>query len=366
MTLGTETLVLEGAAMSVRHLALARPRCVPAGATALGIACSILAIASTTAQAAAHCTPLGKQRSASVARADRPDGSSEVTEFLGAGAYRVTRCGKAGNALISQTVSPIADPDGGVAYVPTDSEGPGFTAAALYGDPSEPSWAASFRAQRSKVRASTLPPTAPAATEVDPLPATSGVAAVSSDACTNAQYTLWLGSWTGRVYGYHVNRSRFNYNDTSVASIVAGHRNWDNTTNSCGLNDITNLTSVHQGSTSETIHTVPDGVSVTDRGDLASVGCAGALACTWLFTNGAGVSTETDQRFNEDITFSNVGADGAYDFQAVATHETGHSIGLNHASSSNQLTMYPTIGAGSTGARTLAKGDVMGMRARYP
>ncbi len=308
--------------MPVRHCVLARPRCVPAGATALGIACSILAIGGTTAQAAAKCSPLGEQRSAAVARADRPDGTSEVTEFLAAGAYRVTRCGRGGKALISQTVSPIADPDGGVAYVPTESEGPGFTAAALYGDPSEPTWAASFRAQRAKIRASTLAPTAPAPTAVAPLPATSGVAAASSDACTNGQYALWLGSWTSRTYGYRVNRSRFNYNDTTVASIVNGHRNWDTTSNSCGLNDITNLTSVHQGSTSATIHTYPDGLSISDRGDLASVGCPGALACTWLFTNGAGVSTETDQRFNEDITFSNVGAAGAYDYEAVATHET--------------------------------------------
>ena len=98
----------------------------------------------------------------------------------------------------------------------------------------------------------------------------------------------------------------------------------------------------------QTIHTYADGLSVTDRGDVASVGCAGALACTFVFTDGAGTITETDQRYNESITFSNVGAAGAYDYQGVGTHESGHSIGLHHANTSDALTMYYSIKAGTT------------------
>ena len=275
--------------------------------------------------------------------------------------------------LVSQTVSPIRDPDGGLTLVPTETEAPGVRVAALYGDPSEPGWAAAFRASRAGIRATTAPPTAPrsaatpvAGEPVDPLPAGGVAAAAATDACTNAQYTLWMGAWASRSYSYRINRSKFNYNDTTVASIEDGHTNWDTTYNGCGLNDITNLTSTYLGSTSAGIHTVADGQSITDRGDLASVGCAGALACTWLFIDGAGNATETDQRFSDDFTFSNVGAAGAYDFESVATHESGHGIGLGHAGSSNALTMYPSITAGSTAARTLAKGDVMGLRARYP
>jgi hypothetical protein len=421
--------------MPVPRLALVRSRLLPASAVALGVACSLPAGAQAAATAA-RCSPPGQQRSAQVARADRADGSSEVTEYLAGGEYRVTRCDRTGRVQISQTVSPVPDPDGGVTYVPTETEAPGVTVAALFGDPSEPTWAATFRKHRVDLRAATIPPTAPVPQTVGaaalgratppvapaappapgtaapnpaappapnpaapnpaappapnpaaapapvpaaptpaapaapaapaPAPATSAVAAVSGDACTNAQYTLWIGSWTTRSYSYRVNRSRFNYNDTSVASIVDGHTNWDTTYNSCGLNDITNLSSHHLGSTSETIHTNPDGQSITDRGDLSGVGCAGALACTWLFTSGAGVATETDQRFSDDVTFSNVGAAGAYDYESVATHESGHSIGLDHANSSNALTMYWAVSQGSTSSRTLAKGDIMGLRARYP
>ena len=150
-----------------------------------------------------------------------------------------------------------------------------------------------------------------------------------------------------------------------MGSIVDGHRNWDTTYNSCGLNDITNLTSQYVASTGETIHTYPDGASVTDKGSLSSI-CPGALACTWLFTDAGGHTTETDQRYNEDFTFSNVGADGAYDYQSISTHESGHSIGLYHANSSSELTMFFQTLAGTTYLRSLAKGDVRGLRKRYP
>jgi hypothetical protein len=357
-------------------------------------ACSLFAVAAGTASAAPPCTPPGQLRSAELARADRPDGTSEVTEYVAGGEYRVTRCGAKGQLIVSQTVSPIADPDGGVALVPTETEVPGRSVATLYGDPTEPTWSNEFRAARATLRAAVLPPTVPAATppvvpapsepEAMPAPATATTArarsrsrravrggqtaraAVAADACTNSQYAMWIGVWAGRSYGYQINRSRFNYNDTTVSSLVDGHRTWDLTRNDCGYNDITNLTSAYVGSTSSTIHSYADGYSITDKGDLASVGCAGALACTWNFTNSAGATTETDQRYNQNITFSNVGAAGAYDYESISTHESGHSIGLDHANSSDALTMYYAIRSGSTSARTLAKGDVMGLRARYP
>jgi hypothetical protein len=315
------------------------------------------------------------------ARATHPDGTAEVTAFAPGGGYQVTRCGRDGRPVVSQTVSPILDPDGGSVLVPTERVQDGVTVAMLYGDPADPGWAAQFRAARREIAAQVIPPTVPVPAPValdlavQPTEVREGAtlrgagqlarAAVAGDACTNSQFALWESAWGTRTYKYYVNRSRFNYNDTSVASIVDGHRNWDTTYNSCGLNDITNLMSQHLGSTAETIHTYPDGLSVTDKGSLASI-CPGALACTWLFSGADGRTTETDQRFNEDFDFSNVGAAGAYDYESIATHETGHSIGLDHANSSNALTMYFQIASGTTHARSLAKGDVLGLRSRYP
>lgn len=340
----------------------------------LAAVCCPLAAAEASAGAGTRCTPADGLRSAATERTQRPDGGAELTERLERGAYRVTRCGADGRPQVSETVSPILDPDGGITLVTTEREVPGLTVSLLYGDPAEPTWAADFRASRAEREAATIAPspavtapaTAPAPPPPDALAARAAGATAAASACTNAQYSLWTGVWTSRVYGYRINRSRFNYNDTSVASIVRGHTNWDTTFNGCGLNDITNLTSFHLGSTSNTIHTYRDGESVTDRGDMAAIGCPGALACTMNFTDAGGTTTESDQRFNENTPFSNVGAAGAYDVQSVATHETGHTIGLGHANSSDELTMFYAIGAGETQARSLAKGDVMGMRARYP
>ena len=346
---------------------------------ALGAPLIAAAALPAAAVAAPRCAPVDGLRTAAIERKQHGDGSAEVTEYLPRGAYRVTRCGADGRPRVSQTVAPILDPDGGVTLVPTERQEPGLTVSLLYGDPSEPSWAADFRANRAAVRAAaatpavapTTPPApAPAPAEAAPDALAARAAAVTTagagDTCTNTQYSVFTGIWTSRVYGYRINRSRFGYNDTTVASLVRGHTNWDTTYNSCGLNDVTNLTSYHLGSTASTIHTYPDGESVVDRGDIAAIGCPGALACTTNFTDASGATIESDQRYNQNTTFSNVGALGAYDVQAVATHETGHTIGLGHANSSDNLTMFYAIGAGDTKARSLAKGDVTGMRTRYP
>jgi hypothetical protein len=381
-----------------------RPYLLPArrarrAGVVLAAACALLTTAGGPASAAAapRCVPFGAPVSATVAHDEPADGTSELTEYLARGEYRVTRCGRDGRPDVSQTVSPIVDPDGGVSLVTTRRQAPGVVMEALYGDPSEASWAADFRASRAARTAELIAPTVPSPTPPAAVPSSlreppakgvkpnglagtaakpNGVAAqaegltaraaVAGDACTNSQYVLWLGAWTSRNYGYYINRGRFSWNDNTVTSLAIAHTNWDRTVNSCGLADVTNLNSWHLGSTASTIHTYPDGQSVVDRGNMASIGCVGALACTFVFTDGAGTITETDQRYNEDITFSNVGAAGAYDYMSVGTHESGHSIGLTHANSSDALTMYYAVRAGTTHARSLAKGDVLGLRARYP
>ena len=352
-------------------------------------ACTLLTAGGGPASAAAapRCAPFGPPVSPVVTQDARPDGTAEVTEYLPRGEYRVTHCARNGRPRVSQTVSPIVDPDGGVTLVTTRREEPGLIVEALYGDPAERSWAADFRASRAARKAALIAPTVPSPTPPTAVPSTlpeppakasgrsdrpaegaglTARAAVAGDACTNGQFALWLGAWTGRNYGYYVNRGRFNWNDNTVASLAVAHINWDKTVNSCGLADVTNLNSWHLGSTASTVHTYPDNQSVIDRGKMSSVGCAGALACTLIFTDAAGTIIESDQRYSESVTFSNVGAAGAYDYMSVGTHESGHSIGLHHANSSDALTMHYSVRAGTTHARTLAKGDVAGLRARYP
>jgi len=126
--------------MPVAHAAL-RPQ--PRGRTtalALALVASFVTtwtIAATTASAAGSCSPPDQQRSANLARAEHRDGSSEVTEYLAHGAYRVTHCAQNGSLLVSQTVTPILDPDGKVVLAPTERQKPGASVAMVYGAPSE-------------------------------------------------------------------------------------------------------------------------------------------------------------------------------------------------------------------------------------
>ena len=129
------------------------------------------------------------------------------------------------------------------------------------------------------------------------------------------------------------------------------------------LRDQDNVASGYAGRTGAAVHTVADGRSVVDFGRLSALcGSAAALACTWTFNRPI---TETDQRYSTAFRWSTTGRSGTYDIESAAAHETGHSIGLGHVSSSPFLTMNPQICAGCTRARTLARGDVRGMRAIY-
>lgn len=95
-----------------------------------------------------------------------------------------------------------------------------------------------------------------------------------------------------------------------------------------------------------------------------------AVTYTWRWSDG---SIESDTVFNSRLPWfvaSNEG-DGCYESIAkydvgnIATHEFGHTYGLDHATSDRFETMYPYGYTGETLKRTPESGDLAGLGAIY-
>jgi len=114
-----------------------------------------------------------------------------------------------------------------------------------------------------------------------------------------------------------------------------------------------------------------DGVSVWDAGELPED--VVAVTCSWAVAmpdGGLNDLIEADVRFNtRRYRFTDAPGErcaDAYDVRAVGTHEAGHVFGLGHVGAGHEnLTMYTNSFACSARARTLGRGDVLGLRALY-
>jgi len=338
--------------------------------------------APATAQAGAkRCVPLGGLLVSRTIRRGLRNGGNEVTERLPDGVYRVTRCDSAGTLTSSMTVAPVRDPDGRRVLAPAAIvRGPRFLTLD-YGDPSDPRWARVWRRVRARVAASVIAATrgsarpdsafdrrnatrssvraAEAAASAGPV-----VHGAATSSCDDGGYLKSGEIWPNHRYGWRWTASTFGSNSNTLRAIELGAQAWDLTKDSCDFGDITTITPVYDGPT-DLVAGAQDNVNTVDRGSMASFGCDGALACTAVWYQATG-AVEADIRFSDQVRWSTTGASGAYDYRSVATHEFGHFIGLSDLHDSPKLTMYYAADTGSTGPRTLGRGDVLGLRKLYP
>lgn len=95
-----------------------------------------------------------------------------------------------------------------------------------------------------------------------------------------------------------------------------------------------------------------------------------AVTYTWRWSDG---TVESDTLFNTSVVWGNLGAEGdgcyetaggVYDVGNIATHEFGHTYGLDHPSARFE-TMYAYGYSGETLKRSPESGDLAGIAAIY-
>lgn len=103
----------------------------------------------------------------------------------------------------------------------------------------------------------------------------------------------------------------------------------------------------------------------TNSSEWFSTG-AGVVAITPIWFNASGVITDADVIFNgRDWRFTTSSVSSRFDVQAVATHELGHLLGLDH-SPHCAASMYPWVDPTIVTQRTVGSDDVAGLRQAYP
>ena len=145
---------------------------------------------------------------------------------------------------------------------------------------------------------------------------------------------------------------------SSYSSVFdAAGRTWDNAT---GAAVFAGITAGSRGTAG-----VYDGANQID---FVSLGASTTIAVTttW-YDRSTGRAVESDGQYNTYYAWATDGSPGAMDVLDIATHEIGHSFGLDHPKGAgiSCLTMYAYADFGETQKRTLGDGDLLGIRSLY-
>ena len=149
------------------------------------------------------------------------------------------------------------------------------------------------------------------------------------------------------VRTYSVGNSTISDGSGGVNAVVSAIRAWGI------INSSTTSSPAVRGS-------APATIMLNTNGGICTGGC---LAAT---LTGYYVSQTGDDRIYDADVYTNTaqplyssgesGCSGEYDINGIMVHEVGHVIGIGHSNVSG-ATMYPSISACNTGARTLASDD---------
>jgi len=210
-------------------------------------------------------------------------------------------------------------------------------------------------------------------------------AASPPTACKDKTWTLSSSPgrlWDGEPVHYDVDTFPSYLNSTTVKNqVVASVNAWPSLYNNCGMVDDIDVAWVNAGDSDVGVSIDSTGSCYTsdpnfDNFSQIKFGAlpTGVLGVTCRARQG-GVAIGVDMRLKNGSMWTTHGASAScsnkYDLRSVVTHEAGHLWGLGDVAdyeSHPALTMRGAVGPDekcTTFMRTLAKGDVLGMRAVY-
>lgn len=201
---------------------------------------------------------------------------------------------------------------------------------------------------------------------------TSGAVAARAepDKCSpSSPYNLGQ-RWSAKRYGWYYNSSG-QPSTSALTAIQRASQNLDfGRSTYCG--PLSNgLVMAYAGGTTATAGLTATGCGVPDQRNVVQFGPLNTLVgltCSWSTL--AGYKSEADVRLDNSsrswwYTTDMIGCSGArYDLEAVAIHEFGHAVGIEHVQDSTQV-MKKTSYACDAYARHLGRGDQNGLRALY-
>ena len=174
------------------------------------------------------------------------------------------------------------------------------------------------------------------------------------DSMHNPDYLLLPFHWKSTI-DYYINPSNKQGLSTTgiVNTITISAETWDGETRFEVFSYI--------GTTSRTA-LKRDRLNIIDFGRTSR----GTIAVTYIWYIGDSI-VETDMRLNTYYAWSLTGEATKMDVQDIATHEFGHWCGLDDLYDEKDywLTMYGYGDYGQTYARSLGKGDILGLEAVY-